>query len=217
MKQIVGLLVLTLFASGFKGEKPQGKPSILARQELDSWYSDYRRREADWQLIGTSDERVYHFHRRRLVVRAGHVRRAWLRAAGKGSSLVVFLNTRQSEKKSVREGLDEYLRTGKLQVERPKRTGGPGFFYQLSLVEYRCGSDEMRTLEIIDYDHVGQVNFSKTVSERDATWSYIAPNSIGESMLTSICTYKPTNFKKNQKSFPTRSNHQDRGGPTLRQ
>ncbi len=80
----------------------------------------------------------------------------------------------------------EFLRNRRTQGLRTH--GYEDYSHTLELDEYNCTKGEGRVLSHLDYDDKGNVIDSTTYKNPD--WTYIVPNSIGESLLRAVCKQK---------------------------
>jgi len=101
----------------------------------------------------------------------GNIVRAWIKAALKD-------DTQQTKSEFLRNRSSQSLRT----------FGYENYSHALELDEYNCTKGERRVLSRIDYDAKGDVIDSMT--SKNAEWTYVVPDSIGESLFRALCRRK---------------------------
>ena len=80
----------------------------------------------------------------------------------------------------------EFLRNRRAQ--RLSVTGYENYSHTFELDEYNCAKSEGRVLLQIDYDTKG--NVINSASYRNPEWTYVVPDSVGESLLCAVCKRK---------------------------
>ena len=124
---------------------------------------------SNWKPIAESGGSSYFYGTKTIKRLPGGVVRVWIKEV---------LNNQTSL------GRAEFLRNRKARGVRTY--GYEKYSHTLTLYEFNCTKAETRILSTVDYDEAGQVIDS--TSYKNSAWDYVVPDSIGESMLKTVCS-----------------------------
>jgi hypothetical protein len=125
----------------------------------------------DWVQVGTTNDSVVSFNVTTVKRLTRNVVRAWTKTKLKD-------DTQQTKSNFLRNRRAQSLTT----------VGYDNYSHTLELDEYNCATGQGRVLSHVDYDSNGNVLDSTTV--RSPEWTYVVPDSIGDSMLRALCKRK---------------------------
>jgi hypothetical protein len=125
----------------------------------------------DWTTVGSTNDSTVSYNIKTVRRLNGNIVRAWIK---------------NELKDDTPETRADYLRNRTAQSLRT--FGYQNYSHTLELDEYNCTKGEGRVLSRVDYDAKGNVIDSTT--SKNAEWTYVVPDSIGDSLFRALCRRK---------------------------
>jgi hypothetical protein len=125
----------------------------------------------DWTVVGSTNDSTVSYNTKTVRRLNSNVIRAWFKTELKD-------DTPETKAEFLRNRTAQSLPTFRYQ----------NYSHTLELHEYNCTKGEVRILARVDYDTKGNVIDSTDL--KTALWTYVVPDSIGDSSFHTLCRRK---------------------------